>query len=95
MISLFISGRAGEVESLDLRSSRALIFSNISVGTGSVLSQCRPKGMWRDAVLRMMACKIFFSFLAVGWKPSFAQLVFNLSTVSVPVFFFQVDAGTM
>ena len=28
-------------------------------------------------------------------KPSFAQLVFNLSTVSVPVFLFQVDAGTM
>ena len=32
-----------------------------------------------------------FSFLAVGRKPSFAQLVFNLSTVSVPVLLFQVD----
>ena len=49
--------------------------------------------MWYDAALRMMARKI--SSLAVGWKPSFAQLVFNLSTVSVPVFRFQVDAGTM
>ena len=34
VISSFISGRADEVGSLDLRSSRALIFSNISVGTG-------------------------------------------------------------
>ena len=33
--------------------------------------------------------------LALGRKPSFAQLVFNLSTVSVPVYPFQVDAGTM
>ena len=65
LISSFISGRAGEVESLDLRSSRALIFSNICVGTGSVLSQCRPEGMWCDAALRMMACRIC---LAVGRK---------------------------
>ena len=78
--------------SLDLRSSRALIFSNISVGTGSMLIWCRPDGMWCDAALRMMAHKIF---LAVGRKPSFAQLVFNLSTILVPVFLFQVDAGPM
>ena len=50
------------VESLDLRSSRALIFSNISVGTGSVLSQGRPEGMWCDAGLRMLARKIFSHF---------------------------------
>ena len=31
-----------------------------------------------------------FSFLAVGRKSSFAQLVFNLSTVSVPVCFFML-----
>ena len=36
-----------------------------------------------------------FSFLVVSWKPSFAQLVFNLSTVSFPVYLFQVDAGTL
>ena len=36
-----------------------------------------------------------FSFLAVSRKPSFAQLVFNLSIVSVPGCLFQVDAGTM
>ena len=53
-----------------------------------MLSQCRPEGMWCDAALRMMARKIF---LAVGWKSSFAQLVFNLSIVSVPVCLFQVD----
>ena len=62
MISSFISGRAGEVESLDLRSPRALIFSNISVGTGSVVSRCRPEGMWYDAALRMMARKIISLF---------------------------------
>ena len=44
VISSFISGRMGEVGSLDLRSSRALTFSNISVGTGSVLSRCRAEG---------------------------------------------------
>ena len=31
-----------------------------------------------------------FSFLAVDRKPYFAQLVFNLSTVSVPVFLFRL-----
>ena len=36
-----------------------------------------------------------FCFLAVGWKPSFAQRVLYLSTVSVPICPFQVDAGTM
>ena len=64
VISLFISGRAGEVESLDLRSSRALIFSNISVGTGSVLIRCRPEDMWCDAALRIMARKIFSPLLS-------------------------------
>ena len=82
VISSFISCRAGEVESLDLRSSRALIFSNISVGTSSVLSRCGPEGIWCDFSLRMVARKIF---LAVGRQPAFAQLVFNLSTVSVPL----------
>ena len=90
----------GEVGSLDLRSSRALIFSNISVGTGSVLIRCRSKGMWCDAVLRIMARKIFSPFCqSVGssllLSLSSAQLVFNLSTVSVPVCRFQVGAGTM
>ena len=81
VISSFISCRADLVESLDLRSSRALIVSNISVGTGSVLSRSRPEGMW--------------CYAAVGRHPSFAQLVFKLSTASVPVCLFHVDAGTM
>ena len=62
MISLFISGRAGEVGSLDLRSSNTLIFSNISVGTGSVLIRCRTEGMWCDAAFKIMARKLFSSF---------------------------------
>ena len=95
VISSFISGRAGEVGSLDLRSSRALIFSNISVGTGSVLIRCHPEGMWCDAALRIMARKIFSPFFAVSGTPSLAQLVFNLFTVSVPVCLFQVGAGTI
>ena len=45
--------------SLDLRSSRALILSNISAGTGSVLIRCRPEGICRDAAFRMMVRKIF------------------------------------
>ena len=36
-----------------------------------------------------------FSFLAVGRKPSFAQRVFYLSTVLVPVGLFQLDTGMM
>ena len=92
--SSFISGCADEVESLDLRSSRALIFSNISVGTGSVLSPCRPEGMWCYAALRKMARKIFSHFWQLVGSHLF-QLVLNLSTVSVSVCLFQVDAGTM
>ena len=48
--------------SLDLRSSCALIFSNISAGTGSVLRRCRPEGIWCDAAFNMMVCKIFSPF---------------------------------
>ena len=95
VISSFISGRADEVGSLDLRSCRALIFSNISVGTGSVLIRCRPEGMWCDAALRIIVRKNFSLFLAVNRNPSFSQLGFNPSTVSVPVCPFQVDAGMM
>ena len=88
MISSFISGRTGEVESLDLKSSRALIFSNISVGTGSVLSRCRPEGMWCDSALRIMVRKIFSLF----WQLVGSRLLLSLSsisTVSVPVCLFQ------
>ena len=48
--------------SLDLRSSRALILSNISAGTGSVLIWCRPEGICHDASFRMMVRKIFSPF---------------------------------
>ena len=83
---------ADDLESLDLRSSRALIFSNISIRTRYVLNRCRTEGMCCDTALRMMERKIF---LAVGRKSSFARLVFYISTVFVPVFPFQVHAGTM
>ena len=93
MISSFISGRAGEVESLELRSSRTLIFSNISVGNGSVLSRCCPEGMWCDAAFRMMARKIFSLSLAVCRNPSFAQLVFNLLLYRSQFTFFRLMLG--
>ena len=79
MISSFTSGREGEVESLDLRSSRALIFSNIFVGTSSVLIRCRPEGMWCDAALRIMARKIFSPF----WQSVGSRLLLSLSSISL------------
>ena len=51
--------RAGEVGSLDLRPSRALMFSNISAGIGSVLRRFRPEGC--DVDFRMMTRRIFCS----------------------------------
>ena len=72
MISSFISRRAGKFGSLDLRSSRALIFSNISVGTGSVFIRCPPEGMWCDAALRIMARKIFSNFFGSQSEAVFA-----------------------
>ena len=52
----------GEVESLDLTSSRALILSNMSAGTSSVLIRCRPEGLCCDAAFRIMVRKIFSPF---------------------------------
>ena len=62
VITSFICCRAGEVGSLDLRSSRALILSSIPAGTGSVLIRCRPEGICRDAAFRMMVRNIFSPF---------------------------------
>ena len=45
-----------------MRSSRALILSNISAGTGSVLIRCRPEGICCDAAFRMMVRHIFSPF---------------------------------
>ena len=67
LISSFICYMEGEVWYLDLRSSRALIFSNISVGTCSVLGRCLPEGMWCGGALRMMARKIFCLFFG-SWS---------------------------
>ena len=79
VISSIICCRAGEVGSLDLRSSRALIFSNISAGTGSVLIRCRPEGICRDAAFRMMVRKIFSPF----WQFDGSRLLLSLSSISL------------
>ena len=52
IVHLWQGGR-GRVSGSEIIS--ALIFSYISVGTGSVFSRCRPEGMWCDAALRIMA----------------------------------------
>ena len=91
VVTSFIYCRTAWVESLDLMSSRDLIFSKISDGTGYDMNRCHTEGMWCDVALRLMASR----FLSAGRKPSFAHLVFNLPTVSSPVCPFQVDAGTM
>ena len=65
------------MESLDLRSSRAPIHSNISAGTDSV--RCRPEGIWCDAAFRMIVRKIFSPFwqLVGTWRLlSLSQLSF-------------------
>ena len=62
VISFFICCMAGEVGSMDLRLSRALILFNIPAGTGSVLIWCRPKGKCRDAAFGMMVRMIFSPF---------------------------------
>ena len=79
VISSFIFCRAGEVGSLDLRSSRALILYNISAGTGSVLIRCRPEGIWRDAAFRIMVRKIFSHF----WQFDGSRLLLSLSSISI------------
>ena len=70
-------------------------FSNISVGTGSVLIRCRPECMWCDAALRIMARKIFSPF----WQSVGSHLLLSLFSISLlyrsQFAFFQIDAGTM
>ena len=79
VISSFICCRAGEVGSLDLRSSRALILSNISARTGSVLIRCRPECICRDAAFRMMVRKIFSPF----WQFDGSHILLSLSSISL------------
>ena len=76
VISSFICCRACEVGSLDQRSSRALILSNISAGTVFVLIRCRPEGICRDAAFRMMVRKIFSPF----WQFVGSRLLLSLSS---------------
>ena len=71
VLSLFICCSAGEVGSLDLKSSSALIFSNISAGTVSVLRRCRPEGIWCDAAL------------IIFWQLVGSRLLLSLSSISL------------
>ena len=80
VISSFICCMAGEVGSLALRSSRTLILSNISAGTGSVLIRCRPVGICRDAAFRMMVRKIFSLFFG---QFDGSRLLLSLSSISL------------
>ena len=75
VISSFICCRAGKVGSLDLRSSRVLILSNISAGTGSILIWCRSEGICRDAAFRMMVHKILSPF----WQFDGSRFLLSLS----------------
>ena len=65
--------------SLDLRSSRALILSNISAETGSVLIRCRPEGICCDAAFRMMVREIFFPL----WQFVGSCLSLSMSSISL------------
>ena len=60
-MSLFSLGSSDEVWSLLRRSSRLVITSSISAGTGSSWSLCRPVGMWCDAALSRIVRRIFSS----------------------------------
>ena len=60
-MSLFSLGCSGEVRSLLRRSSRLVITSSISAGTGSSWSLCRPVGMWCAAALSRIVRRIFSS----------------------------------
>ena len=67
--------------SLDLLSSHALIISNISTRTGSVLSLCCPEGIWGDATFRIMVHNIFLPFGSYHF------------TIALPIFFFMLKLG--
>ena len=60
-MSLFSLGSSDEVWSLLWKSSRLVITSSISVGTGSSWSLCRLVGMWCDAAFSRIVRKIFSS----------------------------------
>ena len=64
---------------MDLRPSRALNLSNISVGTGSVLIRCRPEGIGCDAAFNIMIHKIFSPF----WQFVESRLLLSLSSISL------------
>ena len=67
--------------SIDLRSSRALIFSNISAGTGSVLRRYLPEGICCDVAYRLMVHTIFFLNIFGSWLEAVCYST-SMSTIS-------------
>ena len=87
LIVYLLEGGQGRVSGADL--SQYLCWNLLCVESvssrGYVVSCCFKNDGTQD----------LFSFLAVGRKLYFAQIVFNLSTVSAAVCLFHVDTGTM
>ena len=77
---------------LDRKASSAIIFANISAGTGSVLKRCCPDGIW---CFHNDGTQDFFSVLSNGWKPSFVQLGLHLLTILVTVYLLLVASSTI
>ena len=63
---IFSFGSSGEVGFLLRRASRLVMTSNISVGTGSSCSLCRPVGMWCDTAFSRTVRKISSLRQSVG-----------------------------
>ena len=75
------------------RSSRLVITSNISAGTGSSWSLCRPVGMWSDVALSRTVRNIFSSLCqSVGRERLLRAPPLLVSSVLVSLF--QVDIGS-
>ena len=84
-MSLFSLGSSDEGWSLMRRSSRLVITSSISAGTGSSWILCRPVGMLCDAALSRIVLRIFSSLWQSVEKGTLAQGGLHLESVSVLV----------
>ena len=80
-MSLFSLGSSDEVGSLFRRSSRLVITSSISAGTGSSWSLCCPVGMWCAAPLSRIVRRIFSSL----WQSVGREFLLRAASTSVSV----------
>ena len=90
----FSIGSSCEVGSPLRRSSHIVITSNISAGTCSSWSLCRPMGMWCDAALSRIVRTIFSSLLQSVGRERLLRAASTSFSVSVPVSLLQVDIGS-